>query len=86
MIGKITLAGALVASGIAFAQQTQQQTPTNPGSVQTQPTNSLPPQWWDTHTNQARPMTAAEAKEVRPAPPALAPGGNADRPAGMPQC
>jgi|HubBroStandDraft_4_1064222.scaffolds.fasta_scaffold1305761_1 hypothetical protein len=86
MIGKITFATALVASGIAFAQQTQQQTPTNPGSVQTQPTNSLPPQCWDPHTNQARPVTAADAKEVRPAPPAAAPGGNAGRPPGIPQC
>ena len=86
MIRKITLAATLVASGIAFAQQTQQQTPTNPGSEQTRATDSLPPQCWDTHTNQARPVTAADAKELRPAPPAVDPGRNAGRPVGMPQC
>ena len=86
MIGKITLAATLVASGMAFAQPTQQQTPANPGSAQTQPRDSLPPQCWDTHTNQARPVTAADAKDLRPAPTAVDPGRNTARPVGMPEC
>jgi hypothetical protein len=89
MFGKITLAAALVVSGVAFAQKTQQPSSTN---VQTQPTNSVPRECWDTHTNRARPVTAADSKAIPqgPVPPssayAILPATKADRPAEMPQC
>jgi hypothetical protein len=87
MFGKITLAATLVVSGVAFGQNTQQ--PSSTSNVQTQPTNSLPRQCWDTHTNQARPVTAADSKAIPQGPIAStgsAPGTRADRPAEMPLC
>jgi hypothetical protein len=90
MFGKITLAATLVVSGVVFGQNTQQPPTSN---VQTQPTDSLPRQCWDTHTNQARPVTAADSKAIPQGPTAttgstygLAPGSKADRPAEMPLC
>jgi hypothetical protein len=92
MFGKITLAATLIVSGVAFGQNTQQ--PSSTSNVQTQPANSLPRQCWDTHTNQARPVTAADFKAIPQGPIAttgstyggIAPGSKADRPAGMPLC
>jgi hypothetical protein len=66
MFGKITLAAAIVASGVAFAQKTQQ--PSSTSNVQTQPTNSVPRECWDTHTNRARPVTAADSKAIPQGP------------------
>jgi hypothetical protein len=91
MFGKITLAAAIVASGVAFAQKTQQ--PSSTSNVQTQPTNSVPRECWDTHTNRARPVTAADSKAIPQGPLpttdsayGIARGTKADRPAEMPQC
>jgi hypothetical protein len=92
MFGKITLAVTLMVSGVAFGQNTQQ--PSSTSNVQTQPANSLPRQCWDTHTNQARPVTAADSKAVPQGPiettrftyGGIVPGSKADRPAGMPLC
>jgi hypothetical protein len=90
MFGKITLAVALVVSGVAFAQKTQQPSSSN---VQTQPANSIPRECWDTHTNRARPVTAADSKAIPQGPLpttgsgyGIAPGTKADRPAEKPQC
>ena len=89
MMGKIILPAALLASGVAFAQQTLQ-----PNSNVTQPEsiNRLPLECWDTHTNRARPVTAADSKTISPKPSTTdsrdggAPATGADRPAGMQQC
>jgi len=89
MIGKIILAAALLTSGVAFAQQTLQ-----PNSNVTPPesSNRLPLECWDTHTNRARPVTAADSKTISPGPATTdsaygsAPATGADRRAGMPKC
>jgi hypothetical protein len=90
MFGKIVLAVALVVNGVAFAQKIQQ--PSSTSNVQTQPPNSVPRECWDTHTNRARPVTAADSKAIPqgPVPPssayAILPATKADRPPEMPQC
>ena len=91
MFGKITLAATLVVSGVAFGQNSQQPPPAS--NAQTQPTNSLPRQCWDTHTNRARPVTAADSKAIPQGPIVttdstygIAPGTKADRPAELPLC
>ena len=54
MFGNITLAAALVVSGVAFAQKTQQ--PSSTSNVQTQPANGVPRECWDTHTIEHVPL------------------------------
>jgi hypothetical protein len=61
----VTLAAAMLVSGFATAQQQQQQQarPQQPEAIQNQPN---PPQCWDTHTNQPRNVTAADAPATQP--------------------
>ena len=98
MFARITaLAAAVLVSSFAFAQQ-QQQLGSQPGASQTQPNHSPQPQCWDAHTNQVRVRTADSpgnqpdstvGSAQRNAPmtsPNTAPGGAAQRPAGMANC
>lgn len=97
MIGKITFVAAMLASGLAFAQQ--------PSGSQTTPNANTPTatQCWDATTNQARnkmaqpgsnqpsgTVGAGNAKtegSTNPAPKADAGAGNAANcPAGMANC
>ena len=98
MFVKITmLAAAVLVSGFASAQQPQQQ----PRSQQPEATQNQPkaPDCWDTHTNQVREITAADAQanqpgstvgSTQPNPPTnsqnITRGGKAERPAGIANC
>jgi hypothetical protein len=97
MMRKATFTAVFMLGGIAcaIAQQAQPQVPGIAGAVPADATNDLPPKCWDRHTNQVRPATAADAKEVSPGPTeagsssaahTIAPGGNAVRPAGVREC
>jgi hypothetical protein len=59
----VTLAAAVLVSGFAVAQQEQQPRLQQPEAIQNQPN---PPQCWDTHTNQPRSVTAADAPAAQP--------------------
>jgi hypothetical protein len=94
MIGKITLATALLIGTVAFAQ-----TPTNPNSPANPPGTQMPNtqnqqgQCWDIATNQVRTRGTVGAGGNQPGTNPSAPqnqqapsGSTAQRPAGMTNC
>jgi len=96
MIGRITLAAALLIGTAAFAQQTPTQSPNSPNSPSTMPStqNQNSTQCWDSATNQVRDRGTVGAgnqpggarPNSPPNNPSTAPGSTANRPAGMTNC
>jgi hypothetical protein len=96
MIGKMTLAAALLVGTAAFAQQpTRPETPSAPPSTQQQPNAQSPSQGqcWDVATSQVRPRGTVGAGGNQPGTNPSGPqnqqapsGSTAQRPAGMPNC